>query len=71
MKTLIDAVKELKGDLNNLKLGLHSKHKVIIDMTRVYGGLVGTAYGIGEKTPAICTIQDFNQAIAEMSEGIY
>jgi hypothetical protein len=72
MKTVIDAVNELKGDLNNLKLGLHPKHKIIIDMTKsLYGGLVGSLSASGYKFKEVCTIEDFNQTIAEMSAGIY
>ena len=71
-KTVVDAVKQLKGDLNNLKLGLHPKHRIIIDMTKsLYGGLVGSLSVSSHKFKEICTIEDFNLTVTEMSAGIY
>jgi hypothetical protein len=72
---VVDAVNILKGDLNNLGLGIHHRHKSIILMPKSspYGlcGTVSSANRVNEPFKFICTVDEFNACVDELSEGIF
>ena len=76
MKTIIDAVNELKGDLGNLA---NSESNTTGDFIWFSDGDYETAYYDGNQGFStrlrldswckVCTIEEFNAMVAEMSEG--
>ncbi len=73
MKTVIDAVNELKGDLGNLFMGQdnHGTHIYwrISDKGHPQKFLSLSDEGGDSEFIQICTIEEFNAMVAEMSEG--
>lgn len=69
MKTIMDAVNELRGDLGNLKRGLNPHHKHVINMPKI-GGLVGTATAspseISDLVEYVCSIPDFTSLVLDL-----
>ncbi len=68
MKTIIDAVNELRGDIGNLKKG----NTVSIVYNKLFGfsdywGVNDT--DLGGTWQFVCTTEEFNAMVAEMSEG--
>lgn len=74
MKTVIDAVNELKADLCNLKRGHMNAHVNIIHMPE-YHGLVGTSTKIVKEiigvVKLICTVDEFNACVDELSAATW
>ena len=72
MKTIMDAVNELKGDLNNLRIGYDSLHNSIIYMPKL-GGFVGTTT-VNPKShntvTFICTIDEFKRCVFDLENWI-
>lgn len=74
MKTVIDAVNELKADLGNLKRGYMNAHVNIIHMPE-YHGLVGTSTKVVKEiisvVKLICTVDQFNACVDELSAATW
>ncbi len=73
MKTIIDAVNELRGDLDNLFMGQDSRSTHIYwrvsDEGHAKRFLSLSDEGGDSEFAKICTITEFNGMVAEMSEG--
>lgn len=71
MSELMQAINDLKGDLNNLGLGINHRHKSIILMPKSspYGlcGTISTKNTVINPFKFICTIEEFNDLVAELS----
>lgn len=72
MKAIIDAVNHLKGDLYNTLLNVYGEDKYLFG---IFCDDVIGAYTCGTKSRAfggeilVCTIDQFNECAAEMSEA--
>lgn len=69
MKTIIDAVNELRGDLGNSHNGCAIGNSLVLFGKSNYKFYTADAYYGMCGWSQICTIEEFNAMVAEMSEG--